>query len=159
ALDYLQWLYDRYGSWYLAAAAYNAGPARLDRVLEQHADGRKGNEDIYWEVLSHLPRETRDYVPRLVAATIVASDAAAFGFDVERAPAYEYEIVFLPGSTRLSTVAETLDVDARVLRDLNPHLVQGMTPPGEIYGVRVPKGGAPMVMASLSQRSVVASAD
>jgi membrane-bound lytic murein transglycosylase D len=153
ALAYLQWLHERFGSWYLAAAAYNAGPGRLERILNLHADGRRGDEDIYWEVLRHLPRETREYVPQIVAATILASDAQAFGFDRSSAAAYEYDIVFVPGETRLSVVAESLDVDARIVRDLNPHLVRAMTPPDELYGVRVPRGRASAVMAYLGQPS------
>ena len=151
ALDYLQWLHDRFGSWYLAAAAYNAGPGRLERILNLHAEGRRGSEDLYWEVLRHLPRETREYVPRIVAATIVASEAEAFGFDGSTADAYEYDMVFVPGETRLSTVAESLEVDARIVRDLNPHLIRAMTPPDELYGVRVPRGRASAVMAYLGQ--------
>lgn len=152
ALDYLEALYERFGSWYLAAAAYNAGPGRVERVLALHADGRTGDEELYWEVLAHLPRETREYVPRLVAATILANEAEALGFDSSTAPAYEYEVVFVPGGTRLAAVAETLSEDADVLRELNPHLIRGVTPPGEIYGVRIPVGGAPSVVASLAPR-------
>ena len=159
ALDYLQWLHDRFGSWYLAAAAYNAGPGRLEQVLNVHAEGRRGDEDLYWEVLRHLPLETREYVPRIVAATIVASEAEAFGFVSTSADAYEYEIVFVPGETRLSTVAESLDVDLRVVRDLNPHLIRGMTPPEELYGVRVPRGRASAVMAYLGGPSAAVSSD
>jgi membrane-bound lytic murein transglycosylase D len=149
ALDYLQWLHDRFGSWYLAAAAYNAGPGRLERILNVHVDGRRGDEEIYWEVLRHLPRETREYVPRIVAATILARDAEAFGFDSSSAEAYEYDIVFVPGETDLSVVAESLDADDRIVRDLNPHLIRGVTPPDELYGVRVPRGRASAVMAYL----------
>lgn len=159
ALDYLQWLHDRFGSWYLAAAAYNAGPGRLEHILNVYAEGRRGDEDIYWEVLRHLPRETREYVPRIVAATIVASEAEAFGFQPSSAEAYEYEIVFVPGETLLSTVAESLDVDVRVVRDLNPHLTRGMTPPDELYGVRVPRGRASAVMAYLGGPSGSVRAD
>ena len=148
ALDYLEWLHDRFGSWYLAAAAYNAGPGRVERVLRRHAEGRTGDEEIYWEVLDHLPRETREYVPRLVAATILGEDASAYGFAVARAEPYRYDQVFVPGGTTLVRVASALDVDPSVLRYLNPHLVRGMTPPGEIYGVRVPVGGSPRVVAS-----------
>jgi membrane-bound lytic murein transglycosylase D len=151
ALAYLQWLHDRFGSWYLTAAAYNAGPGRLEHILNVHAEGRRGEEDLYWEVLRHLPRETREYVPRIVAATIVGSDAEAFGFAASIAEAYEYDIVFVPGETRLTTVAESLDVDARVIRDLNPHVMRGLTPPDELYGVRVPRGRASAVMAYLGQ--------
>jgi membrane-bound lytic murein transglycosylase D len=152
ALDYLEALYERFGSWYLAAAAYNAGPGRVERVLALHADGRTGDEELYWEVLGHLPRETREYVPRLVAATILANDAEALGFDPSAVPAYEYELVFVPGGTRLEAVAAALREDVQVLRELNPHLVREVTPPGEIYGLRVPPGGTPAVVASLVRR-------
>jgi membrane-bound lytic murein transglycosylase D len=151
ALDYLEYLYERFDSWYLAAAAYNAGPNRVERILERHADGRRGDEDIYWEVLSHLPRETREYVPRLVATTILANDADALGFAGAPVEPYEYDMVFVPGLTPLTEVAESLDVDEDIVRDLNPHLVRGVTPPGELYGVRVPIGGIPMVMAYMAQ--------
>lgn len=158
ALDYLEYLYGRFGSWYLAAAAYNAGPNRVERVLHRHADGRTGDEDVYWEVLRYLPRETRDYVPRLVATTILANDADELGF-AARAPAYEFDEVFVPGRTSLATVAASLDVDVGIVRDLNPHLIRGVTPPGELYGVRVPVGGTPQVMAYMAQGLTAASAD
>ena len=80
ALDYLQWLHGRFGSWYLAAAAFNAGPGRVERVLSRHADGRVGDEDVYWQVLEYLPRETREYIPKLIAVTILANRADAVGF-------------------------------------------------------------------------------
>jgi membrane-bound lytic murein transglycosylase D len=158
ALDYLEYLHGRFGSWYLAAAAYNAGPSRVERVLHRHADGRTGDEAIYWEVLRYLPRETRDYVPRLVATTILANDADALGFTA-RAPAYEFDRIFVPNRTTLATVAESLGVDVGIVRDLNPHLIRGVTPPGELYGVRVPVGGTPQVMAYMSQGMTERSAD
>jgi membrane-bound lytic murein transglycosylase D len=159
ALDYLAYLHGRFGSWYLAAAAYNAGPNRVERVLNRHADGRTGDEDIYWEVLRYLPRETRDYVPRLVATTILANESDASGFAGSRAEAYVFDRVFVPGRTPLSTVAASLGIDVRIVRDLNPHLMRGVTPPAELYGVRVPVGGIPMVMASMAVGPTVPRAD
>jgi membrane-bound lytic murein transglycosylase D len=150
ALDYLEGLHHRFGSWYLAAAAYNAGPSRLERVLHLHADGRRGEEELYWEVLGHLPRETREYVPRLVAATILGTEAEALGFDLAGAPAYVYDRVFVPGGTRISVIAESLGADLQIVQDLNPHLITGVTPPGEMFAVRVPLGGASAVVASLA---------
>jgi membrane-bound lytic murein transglycosylase D len=150
ALDYLEWLHARFDSWYLAAAAYNAGPGRVQRILRSHAGGRTGDEDLYWEVLDHLPRETREYVPRIVAATILANDAGGYGFAASSAAPYRFDRVFVPGGTYLARVAGALGVDPRVLRDLNPHLTRGITPPGEIYGVRVPVGGSRQVVASLA---------
>jgi membrane-bound lytic murein transglycosylase D len=154
ALAYLSWLHERYGSWYLAAAAYNAGPATVDRVLARHAEGRTGDEDLYWEVLDHLPRETREYVPRLVAATLLAEDAEREGFDLDKTRPYRYDRVFVPGGTSLWRVAGALDVDVQELRALNPHLVQGVTPPDETYPIRVPVGTAPRVVASVGRARV-----
>jgi membrane-bound lytic murein transglycosylase D len=150
ALDYLEWLHAQFGSWYLAAAGYNAGPGRLQRVLARYAEGRTGDEDLYWEVLDHLPRETRNYVPRLVAATILAERAGEFGFAASEAEPYQYDLVFVPGLTALSRIAEALDSDGDVLRDLNPHLTRGVTPPSEMYGLRIPVGASALVMASLA---------
>lgn len=159
ALDYLHWLHGRFGSWYLAAAAFNAGPGRVERILNRHADGRVGDEDIYWEVLQYLPRETRAYVPKLIAITILAKDADAVGFAGTYVAPYRYETVFVPGSTPLSAVAATLDVDASILRNLNPHLIRGVTPPGEGYGVRVPVGESALVVASMALRRGMRRAD
>lgn len=159
ALDYLAWLHDRYGSWYLAAAAYNAGPGTVDRVLARHADGRTGDEDLYWEVLEYLPRETRDYVPRLVAATLLAEDAEREGFDVNGEGPYLYDRVFVPGGTSLWRVARKLDVDPSVLYALNPHLIQGVTPPNETYPIRVPVGTAAAVVASVGRAGRTRRAD
>jgi membrane-bound lytic murein transglycosylase D len=153
ALDYLQWLHGRFDSWYLAAAAFNAGPGRVERILNRHVDGRVGDEDIYWQVLEHLPRETREYIPKLIAVTLLANDADALGFATDVEP-YRYDNVFVPGGTSLATIAETLGVPHRILTNLNPHLVKGITPPGEAYGVRVPVGGSAAVVADMASTMV-----
>ena len=159
ALDYLQSLHQHYGSWYLAAAAYNAGPGRVDRVLRRHAGGRTGEEALYWEVLEHLPRETREYVPRLLAASVLAAEATGNGFQQWNSSTYRVDLVFVPASTPLSAVARALDVDRRLLRDLNPHLVRGVTPPGEAYGVRVPVGRSAQVVAALGRGAAIRRTD
>ncbi len=159
ALDYIEWLHDRYGSWYLTAAAYNAGPGRVDRILRRHAEGRTGDEDLYWEVLDHLPRETREYVPRLVAATLLAEDAVEHGFEVDLVQPYRYERVFVPGGTTLARVAREVGAELRLVRDLNPHLVRGVTPPDETYPVRVPVGMSPTLVANLGRTTRVRRAD
>lgn len=150
ALDYLNWLYERFGAWYLAAAAYNAGPGRIEGVLGRYVDGRTGDEDIYWEIRRHLPKETREYVPRLVAATILAENASAYGFAVTPTERYDFDLVFVPSGTSLQRVASALEINVGILRNLNPHLVRGVTPPAEIYGVRVPVGSSQIVVASLA---------
>jgi membrane-bound lytic murein transglycosylase D len=151
ALDYLYWLRARFGSWYLAIAAYNAGPARIERALELYADGRTGDEDIYWEILRHLPRETREYVPRLIATARLAAEADALGYAGSEATPYVYDQVYVPGGTRLASVARSLDVDVEVLEELNPHLIRDTTPPNEMWPLRIPPGRASAVVASLGR--------
>jgi len=150
ALDYLEWLHERFGSWYLAAAAFNAGPGRVERILNRHADGRIGDEDIYWQVLDFLPRETREYIPKLVALTILANDADSVGFSPTVEP-YRYDNVFVPGGIPLSRVAAMLDVDPAIVAELNPHLTRRMTPPGEAYSVRVPVGESAVLVMHMAQ--------
>lgn len=150
ALAYLAFLHERYGSWYVAATAYNAGPGTVDRLLRQHAAGLAEGEDPYWQIVDHLPRETRDYVPRLVAAALLAEDLKRDAVAVHPALPYRYERVFVPGGTSLARVAGILKVEAGTLRNLNPHFIQGVTPPGETYPIRVPPGLAGRLVASLA---------
>jgi membrane-bound lytic murein transglycosylase D len=141
ALDYLSWLHHRFGgSWALAAAAFNAGPGRVERVLNRHAEGWVGGDELYWDVLEYLPRETREYVPKMIAVTRLANEADALGFASTGFQPYRFDTVFVPGATSLEAMAGVLDLKPSTLRALNPHLIRGMTPPGEIYGVRVPVG-------------------
>ena len=92
ALDYLSDLYQRYGSWYLAAAAYNAGPTRVSLAVARHSGGwAAGDENLYWEIVDHLPKETAQYVPKLLAATYLARYAARFDLDVTLADPYVYD--------------------------------------------------------------------
>ncbi len=152
ALDYLQALHDRFGSWYLAAAAYNAGPTRVARAVRAHAGDRTEPEDIYWEIVDHLPRETRAYVPKMLAAVLLSDAAEDYGFRIQRAQPVEFDRVWVPGGTTLRRVAEAVKVPLGSIRDLNPHLVRGVTPPGELFGVRVPPGSSSKVVASLGHR-------
>lgn len=155
ALDYLAWLHHRFGaSWTLAAAAYNAGPGRVERVLNRHAENWVGGEELYWEIREHLPRETREYVPKMIAVTRLANLADTLGFDGSSVEPYRYENVFVPGGTTLGSVAKELDVELQALRALNPHLVQGVTPPDEIFPLRVPVGRSARVVDGLSDRTI-----
>lgn len=153
ALDYIEWLYGRFeGSWHLTAAAFNAGPGRTERVVNRHADGRVGNDDVFWDIREHLPRETREYVPKLIAFAALANSAEQYGFESASLEPYEYETVFVPARTTLTSIARTLSIDVSELRTLNPHLTLGVTPPGEIFGVRIPVGRSATVMDALSRK-------
>jgi membrane-bound lytic murein transglycosylase D len=149
ALDYLGELHQEFGSWYLAAAAYNAGPLRVSRALARNGLGDGGDEAFYWDIIQDLPRETREYVPKLLAATLLAQQAEHFGLEAEPSLPYLFDRVLVPGGTSLVQVARTLDVSASLLRELNPHLIRGVTPPGRSFPVRVPQGESHRVVAHL----------
>lgn len=85
ALAYLSDLHDRFGSWYLAAAAYNTGENRVGRIMREETGSERGAETDYYAIASRLPRETRDYVPLMIAAARIAKEPAKYGFSVEGA--------------------------------------------------------------------------
>jgi membrane-bound lytic murein transglycosylase D len=80
ALDYLADLHDRFGSWYLAAAAYNTGQGRVAKVMKQVTGRTKGTDADYYRIASRLPKETREYVPKMIAAARIGTDPAKYGF-------------------------------------------------------------------------------
>ena len=142
ALTYLQELHDRFGSWYLAAASYNTGENRVDRVLGEQG-AQKGIESEFWKIANHLPRETRDYVPVMLAMGHIGKSPEQYGFnDLQLQEPMAYDEVTLPGGTRLEKVAQVLGVDAQSIHDLNPELIQQMTPPNREWQVRIPEGAA-----------------
>lgn len=152
ALDYLQTLHDRFGSWYLAAAAYNAGPSRVAWAVSRHEGDSTGEKELYWEIVDLLPRETRAYVPKMLAAILLARAAEAYGFEVEPSKPVRFDRVWVPGGTDLGSVAKAVGVPVARITELNPHVLRGVTPPGEPFGIRVPPGKSPMVVASLGGR-------
>ena len=80
ALTYLSKLHDRFGSWYLAFAAYNTGQGRVARIMKQETGSTKGTDADYYRIANRLPQETRDYVPKMIAAARIGSDPAKYGF-------------------------------------------------------------------------------
>ena len=82
ALSYLSDLHDRFGSWYLAAAAYNTGENRVGRIMRETTGSERGTDHDYYAIANRLPKETRDYVPKMIAAARIAKDPAAYGFDL-----------------------------------------------------------------------------
>ena len=141
ALDYLSDLYDRFGSWYLAAAAYNSGENRVERILRQRAGGQRGDDALFWRIDGYLPRETRDYVPLMLAAAYIGKDPNQYGFyGIEHQAPLSFEEVRVPGGISMAAVAEAAGVSLEAVNDLNPHLVRGVTPPGQAWAVRVPVG-------------------
>ena len=142
ALDYLQELYGMFDSWFLALAAYNAGPGRVGRVLNRYSPSEElPGDEVYLRVRPHLPAETREFVPRFFAAAMLASDPEAFGFVVPQGiQPLAFDEVMVPDATSLDVVAVAAGVEEDEIRILNPHYLRGFTPPGEARTLRIPPG-------------------
>jgi len=133
---YLKFLFNRYQNWELAMAAYNCGEGNVDRAV------RKAGVTNFWLAYPYLPRETRNYVPNILATILIANSPGQYGFgNVRPAPPLQYDRIRVPASTNLSLLAQASDTSVQYLRYLNPHLRSNMTPP-EPYIVNVPAGKA-----------------
>lgn len=131
AAHHLHDLYKQFGDWYLAMAAYNSGPGTI-----QHAVKRTGYAD-FWELYKRdvLPRETRNYVPIIVAVTILAKNRAQYGLDhLVPEPPMAYDTVKIRYPVDLRLVAECVDTPVSTLQDLNPSLLRTTTPRGSDDG-------------------------
>lgn len=135
AAKYLQELFDQFGCWYLAAAGYNAGERKIDKLIKRY------DTKDFWELRAYntLPRETREYVPQLIAAAIIAKDPEKYGLgEIEKAPPFEFVRETVPGGVPLATVAEAAAVDLSIIRSFNPEIRRGITPPGKDYRISLP---------------------
>ncbi|WP_420130384.1 transglycosylase SLT domain-containing protein [Longimicrobium sp.] len=161
ALSYLEDLHGQFGSWYLAAAAYNTGEGRVARVMKQVTGKEKGRDADFWRIRSRLPSETREYVPLMVAAALIGKEPAKYGLGgVQRWMPLESDEVQVPAGTKLSLVAEAVGVSENELKRLNPHLVRAMTPPGKkAYAVRVPRGRTDRYAANFATLQTRAAED
>lgn len=139
ALDYLEDLHDRFGSWYLAAAAYNSGENRVGRNMrEEFGRERARTEGDYYRIWDRLPRETRDYVPLMIAAARITKDPQAYGFAPMELRVPEWSEVVVQPATTLAQLAERFDLTVGQIRDLNPHFRIHRTPNNRSYAVRIP---------------------
>ncbi|MBM3908069.1 MAG: transglycosylase SLT domain-containing protein [Gemmatimonadetes bacterium] len=135
---------EQFGSLYLAAAAYNGGGGRVSRGLSRYADALDGieGEDRFFALAdrSYLRRETRDYVPKIIAAALVGEEPHRYGVRVDTLAPFAYDSVHVPGATPLAAVANALALAGDSLSELNPQVLRGMTPPGDSMWVRIPRG-------------------
>jgi membrane-bound lytic murein transglycosylase D len=146
AIKFLGWLKDQFGSYYLAAAAYNGGAGRVSRGLKRYADELEGEsgDSAFFEMAEkdYLRAETRDYVPKLIAAALVAKEPQKYGLHVTYLPELAYDSVQVGPATPLAAVAKAAECTVASIQDLNPEILRGMTPPGQQFIVRVPTGHA-----------------
>ncbi|MBM4273079.1 MAG: hypothetical protein FJ134_01240 [Deltaproteobacteria bacterium] len=126
AAKYLLDLYKQFGSWYLAAASYNCGEGRVQRELNQ------SNHKNFWQLSENqcLPNETKNYVPQMIAATIIAKNPEKFGFKtVPYLPPLKYEQAKMKDPTSVKAAAAAVNVPVEEIQALNPELLRGVTPP------------------------------
>jgi hypothetical protein len=142
--QYLKFLANRYGgNWELAMGAYNCGEGNIDRAI------RKAGVANFWAAYPYLPKETRNYVPNILATILIANNPNKYGFGhIRPASPLPYDQVRVPATTNLGLIAQASDSTVEYLRYLNPELRTNQTPP-EPYIVRVPAGKANATVASL----------
>ena len=144
-LSTLSKLFD--GDWHLALASYNGGPGRLQHAL------KLGRQSDFWKLIEKprlLPRETRDYVPMILAAIVIAKNPLQYGFEFESEAPHEYETVSLPRPVDLRRVAEWTNTTIDEIQALNPELRRWTTPVRDsAYALKVPTGGSEVVKAHL----------
>jgi len=139
AANYLRDLYERFGSWYLAAAGYNTGEGRVMRAVRRH-----GSND-FWALSSttrNFGRETRNYVPKYLAAMLIAKDPDAYGFtELDYHDEITYDKVTVPTATDLRVISDAAGTTITEIRRLNPALLRWYTPPDyPDFEVKIPAG-------------------
>ena len=150
ASKYFSKLYGQFGSWYLAAAGYNAGEGKVMRAVKKH-----GTDD-FWELASYkkpFRRETKEYVPKYLAALLIAKDPKSYGFDeqdMNNGLAYEKVVVSQPTDLRIIADAAGTTVDE--IKRLNPELLRRFTPPNyPNYLIKIPVGASGMYAENMSR--------
>jgi membrane-bound lytic murein transglycosylase D len=146
AAQHLRDLYGLYGDWYLAMAAYNCGPGNVQKGIE-----RTGYAD-FWELYKRnvLPTETKNYVPIILALTLIAKDAAHYGIAAEPEAPVPSDVVKPGRAIDLRLVAETVDVDVDTLRTLNPSLLRMVTPDDPNFELHLPPGTSAKFSAEIA---------
>lgn len=146
AARYLRDLYDLFGAWPLAMAAYNAGEGKVMRALH------KTKAESFWGIIrsKYLKRETREYVPRFMAAMIIAKNRDRYGFSEEPTDVHEFEEVIVRRPVHLRMLAEVTGIPFAELKQLNPELRRDVTPPDDQeYLLKVPVGTSDTVQQRL----------
>ena len=156
AASYLKELYQIFGSWYLAAASYNAGEGKTLMAI------RRERTRNFWELARKKPKvreksqnfraETRNYVPKMIAAALISKNPEKYGFTaISYEDPFDWEFMTVPGGIDLRSIAQLIGYDEEKLSILNAELVRGITPPNssEGYALKVPKSHSAILTAKL----------
>lgn len=139
AAAHLKDLHQYFGKWYLVTAAYNAGQGAIDKGLQ--TPGAKNLWGLSEK--ARISDETRDFVPKFVAVSLIATNPGKYGFgDVYRQEPLEYDEVEVRGSLRLETIARMAETELQFIQELNPSLLRNATPPEPNFRVKLPVGKA-----------------
>jgi membrane-bound lytic murein transglycosylase D len=146
AVGFIRGLKEQLGSLYLAAAAYNGGPGRIARGLTRYADDLEGTtgDDRFFALADKdfLPRETREYVPQLIATALIAKEPHRYGMAIRTLPPFVYDSVRVGPAIPLAAIAKASGATVQQIVKLNPQILRGMTPPRDSVRVRIPVGAA-----------------
>lgn len=162
AAQYLKELHQIFGSWYLAAASYNAGEGKVLNAI------RRDKSRNFWELArkkKNFRAETRNYVPKIIAAALISKNPSQYGFaDIKYETNLEWETVEVPSGVHLRSLTEVAGLDAETIKLMNAELKRGVTPPGQNWTLKVPVGSKAIVLAKLDQikakkYKIVAEAD
>ncbi|MBW3672008.1 MAG: lytic transglycosylase domain-containing protein [Acidobacteria bacterium] len=139
ALSYLSDLHERFDSWYLAAASYNTGENRVGRIMRTRTGSERGSDHSYYQIWDHLPRETRDYVPLMIAAARISKEPERYGFgDIVPQMPPAIEVLHADPATPLATIAARSGATISQIQELNPHLKLQRTRNDMVSEIRVP---------------------
>lgn len=134
AARHLKDLFARFGNWYLAIAGYNYSPGKIERRMKRY------NVDEFWD-LPRLPRQTRNYVPTFIAATLIAKNPEKYGFYIDPEPPVKFDTVTVTECVDLNVVANCVGRSFNYLKKLNPALLKWCTPPDrDKWILNIPKG-------------------
>ena len=148
AAEYLRDLYKMFGSWNLALAAYNAGEGKISQAL------RKSDSVDYWALLNtkQIRNETKEYVPRYIAATMIANTPEEYGFNnLDYREPLEYDEVTVSSPLDIDVIAKCAECTVKEIREANPELRRWSTPPNVAqYTIRIPAGSKDIFLDNLT---------
>lgn len=149
AARHLKDLYRSFGDWYLAFAAYNAGPGRINNAIN-----KSGSKD-YWDIRQYLPGETKNYVPSILALSFIFRNPESYNFkEIEYGQPLEFDRVSIKGELSLEKVSEFCGSDIETIRDLNTELTTDVVPNYEVpYMLRIPHGTFKTFVANYQKSS------